>query len=253
MVNPASSDSSGKFSVRLGYSFLQGLFEGVNRSYFDADLKPGKGKKISYSRFGIFIQSSNDGGFINRTRYYGRYSRTIGLGNGHFISLGLGFGAITVTLKGSQSFSGGNSTVPDGYSGIWYYRKNIKIGISAEQITQSVLTPIQESFRLYPVFNMNAVYIAELSHNVKFNNHLYARREHDSDLSFDYAPVLLLSDIIQAGANFRFKRGIAIMAGVDTHTIGLGNISFMGSFLIGTRKLSTSADNKFEISARYFL
>jgi hypothetical protein len=251
LFNPASEDTSGRFALRIGNSALYGLFEGVNRRYFDLDFKPGNRKALSYSKIGILVQSNNDGPFIKRSRYYGRYSRTIAIGNEQYISVGLALGAVSLTLQGSQSVGGGTSTAIDGYAGIWYHIKQLRLGASVEQFTQSVLTPIQQHFRLEPALNFNAIYSLDLSPSITMHNHLYFRKETSVPGSFEYAPVLILAEVIQAGTNFKFQRGIAIMLGVNAHTLEYGTLSFMGSFLIGTRKLSTSADNKFEITGRY--
>jgi len=251
MFNPASEDTSGKFNLRIGNSALYGLFEGVNRRYLDLDFKPGSRKSLSYSKIGALVQTNNDGPFIKRSRYYGRYSRTIAIGSDHYISLGLALGAVSLTLNGSQTVGGGTSTAFDGYAGMWYHWRKLKLGASVEQFTQSVLTPIQQNFKLVPVLNLNGIYSFDLGPQVSMYNHLYFRKEYGSPGSLEYAPVLMMAEVIEAGANFKFKRGIAILLGINAHTLDYGTISFMGSFLIGTRQLSTSADNKFEITARY--
>ncbi|MBO9699044.1 MAG: type IX secretion system membrane protein PorP/SprF [Sporocytophaga sp.] len=251
MFNPASEDTSGKFNLRIGNSALYGLFEGVNRRYLDLDFKPGNRKSLSYSKIGALIQTNNDGPFIKRSRYYARYSRTIAIGREQYVSLGLALGAVSLTLNGSQSVGGGTSTAFDGYAGMWYHWRKLKLGASVEQFTQSVLTPIQQNFKLSPVLNFNGIYSFDLSPQISMYNHLYFRKESGNPGSLEYAPVLLMAEVIEAGANFKFKRGIAILLGINAHTLDYGTISFMGSFLIGTRQLSTSADNKFEITARY--
>lgn len=251
LVNPASVDSSDKFSVRLGHVALTGLFEGVNRSYIDADFKPGERSNPSFSRLGIFIISNNDGAFISRNRYYGRYSRTISIGNDQFISAGLALGIVSYSFKGSQSIAGGTSNAFDANAGLWYIRKKLKIGFSIQQIPGSIVRPIQQGFQLNPYWNFNAVYTTYLGSRVLFSNHLYFSKENRTPVLFEYAPVLLFSDIIESGVNLKYNRGIAVMLGLRSIIPGYGKLQAMGSFLMSTKNLSSSADNKFEISAGY--
>src|SRR4051794_37578744 len=68
MINPASNDSTGKFIVKVGDNTLYGLFDGVNRFYFDADYRPGRNTRNSYSRFGALVQRINRGSFIHTTK-----------------------------------------------------------------------------------------------------------------------------------------------------------------------------------------
>lgn len=251
MINPASNDSSGKFSVSLGHTALTGLFEGVNRQYFDADFRPGKIDNTSFSRFGLLVVNINDGAFISRSRYYGRYSRTIAIGKEQFISTGVSLGLISYSFRGSQAFAGNSSTAFDANAGLWYIRKQLKVGLSVQQIPRSVLQPIQQTFRLNPTWNFNLVYLFRLTSSVRITNHFYLRKESLYPYYFEYAPVFLLSEVIESGLNFKYRRGVSVMLGLRSLDPGFGKIRFMGSYLISTRELSNTADNKFELSAGY--
>lgn len=253
MINPASSDSSDRLRVSLGNIWLTGLFQGVSRMYFDADFRPGKRGSPSFSRLGIFIKNSNDGAFINRSRYYGRYNRTVAIGKNQAISLGLALGLVNYRFKGSYTFAGGSATAFDGNAGIWYLRKNLKAGISLQQFSRSIIQPSQERFQLNPIWNFNLVYSSFLSSQVQLTNNVFYRKETGSMSWFEYAPVFLFNETLQAGADFELHKGVAILLGVKTSVNGYGKLRFMGSFLISTHKFSSSGDNKFEISAGYSL
>jgi hypothetical protein len=252
LLNPASSDSSDRIQVSIGNRSLVGLFEGVNRLYVDGSLRlKHNPASTQFSRIGIMVIAYNDGAFIKRTRAYGRYSWSTQLGARSSISGGVAVGAVNYTFLGSQAGGGGSATAFDVNIGIWYLRRKLKIGISYQQMTSSAIAPVNQKFELTPYINLNAIYTSHVGAYVDLVTHAYVRLQSKDKYDVQLAPVFLIHDKFQTGVNLRYKRGIAILFGLKSISIGEGNIRFMGSFLFSTRKLANNFDNAFELSAGY--
>ena len=252
VLNPASTDSSDKVQVSIGNRSLVGLFEGVNRLYVDGSIRlKHNPASTQFSRIGILVIAYNDGAFIKRTRAYARYSWSTQLGARSSISGGIAAGVVNYSFVGSQAGGGGASTAFDVNIGIWYLRRRLKIGVSYQQMTRSVLAPVNQTFELAPYVNLNAIYTSHLSAQVDLLTHGYIRLQSEKKYDVQLAPVFLINQKIEAGVNLRYKRGVAILFGVRSISIGKGNLRFMGSFLFSTRKLANNFDNAFELSAGY--
>jgi hypothetical protein len=251
LINPASSDSTGKIQVNIGNRSLIGLFDGVNRLYVDGNVRINHHTAMQYSRLGALVIAYNDGAFINRTRAYLRYSWSTSISERASISAGISAGMVKYTFLASQAGGGGSSTSFDGNAGLWYIRPKLKIGISYQQFTRSELTPVNQTFLLTPYINVNAVYASYLSAHVLLTTHVFYRYESGSVFDIQAAPVFLFNDLFEAGINLRYKRGVAILFGLKSIHVGTGNIRFMGSFMLSTRKLANTLDNAFELSAGY--
>lgn len=251
LLNPASSDSSGKAHLRIGNRSLIGLFSGVNRLYVDGDVKIKHRSLNQYSSLGALVIAYNDGAFISRTKAYVSYSWTTRISSRSSVSAGLAIGVVKYTLLGSEAGGGGASTAFDGNAGLWYIRSKLKIGVSYQQFTRSALTPVNQTFLLIPYLNVNVIYASYISPYVLLTTHVFYRHQSMNVSEFQLAPIFLFNDVFETGINFRYKRGVALMVGIKNINIGQGNIHFMGSFLLSTRKLSNNLDNAFELSASY--
>lgn len=252
LLNPASSDSSDKVQVSIGNRSLIGLFEGVNRLYVDGSLRLKRNAvSTQFSRIGILVIAYNDGAFIKRTRAYARYSWSTRLGSRSSISGGVAAGIVNYSFLGSQAGGGGASSAFDVNIGIWYLRRKLKIGVSYQQMTRSVIAPVNQRFELVPYINLNAIYTSHLSAYVSLSTHAYVRLESEKKYDVQLAPIFLINEKFETGVNLRYRRGIAILFGLKSISIGQGNLRFMGSFLFSTRKLANNFDNAFELSAGY--
>lgn len=252
LLNPASSDSSDKVQVSIGNRSLIGLFEGVNRLYVDGSIRlKRRPESTQFSRIGILVIAYNDGAFIKRSRAYARYSWSTRLGARSSISGGVAVGAVNYTFVGSQAGGGGSASSVDVNIGIWYLRRKLKIGVSYQQMTRSVIAPVNQKFELLPYINLNAIYTSHLSAYVSLSTHAYVRLQSEKKYDVQLAPIFLIHEKFETGVNLRYRRGVAILFGLKSISIGEGNLRFMGSFLFSTRKLANNFDNAFELSAGY--
>lgn len=251
MINPASYDSTDRVQLSIGNRSLIGLFDGVNRLYVDGSIKLRHQRPGQFSRIGILVIAYNDGAFINRTRAYARYSYSAAVGARSSISAGAAAGIINYTFLGSQAGGGGSASSFDANFGFWYRRPKLRIGIAYQQMIRSVLTPVNQRFELVPYLNFNLIYDIYIGPHVLMSSHVYVKYQSSQYIDVQVAPIFLFYDKFEAGANFRYKRGVALLFGVKSIPIGNGHIRFMGSFLLSTRKLSNTFDNAFELTAGY--
>ena len=208
-------------------------------------------ESTQFSRIGILVIAYNDGAFIKRTRAYARYSWSTRLGARSSISGGVAAGVVNYSFVGSQAGGGGSASAFDVNIGIWYLRRKLKIGVSYQQMTRSVIAPVNQTFELVPYLNLNVIYTAHLSAYVSLSTHAYVRLQSDKKYDVQLAPIFLIHEKFQTGVNLRYNRGIAILFGIKSISIGAGDLRFMGSFLFSTRKLANNFDNAFELSAGY--
>lgn len=251
MINPASYDSTDRLQLSIGNRSLIGLFEGVNRLYVDGNIRIQHQSPSQFSRIGVLIISYNDGAFINRTRAYARYSYSTAVGARSFISAGATGGIVNYTFLGSQAGGGGSASAFDANFGIWYRRSNLKVGIAYQQMVRSVLTPVSQRFELVPYLNFNMIYDVYIGAYVLMSTHLYVRYQSPDYADVQLAPIFLFHEKFEAGVNLRYKRGVALVFGIKSISVGKGDIRFMGSFLLSTRKLANTFDNAFELTAGY--
>lgn len=249
-LNSASEDTI-KLKILVGNRTFTGLFEGVNRFYIDGVVKLKNKGTSQFSKLGIQAFRFNDGPFINRSRVYGRYSWSGRLGLNSSLSGGVGIGLINYYFTASQFGGGGSSTVIDANAGIWYLRRQLKIGLSYNQFTSSVLKPVNQLFSLKPYWNTNLVYTIDFNHQISLTTHLYYHLLSNFNQTIQIAPILNFYQYLVSGVNYQHNNGVAFIFGFQAIPIMEGKLQFLGSFFLRTKRLGTSADNVIEITGGY--
>lgn len=244
LLNPAAADTSYKFKIRGENRTQTGLFEGISKLYADADFKIRE--KEGRSQF-IGLQAVNfkEGDFINRSRLYGRYSWRTNLSEYSSLSAGAALGIVNYNFRGSQAGAGGSSTVMDGCIGIWYSWKRLYLGVAGQQILRNQLQPINQQFQLERYWNCNMFYSFHISHVLDFTPHLYTRLQKGTD-NVQVAGVFDIYDLVSAGVNLKYKRGVAFIAGIKNIKVGNSTFSLYASYLAGTNSPSILDDNAVE-------
>ncbi|MBY0425068.1 MAG: type IX secretion system membrane protein PorP/SprF [Cytophagales bacterium] len=261
LVNPSSSDFSGKQQVAasVGNRTLTGLFEGVNRIYadFDFSAKAGSGNKRKVSRnfhrLGLQWLNNRDGEYFQRNRIYGRYSWQMALSKNSSISVGVAVGVVNYAVASSSASGGGAATSPDANLGIWYMRKYAQLGVSFQQIFNNSLSPINQPIPLAQYFNFNGNLRTDLGRNSYLSTFAMVRYQNEMPFYGELASFLTIYKHFETGVNYRHGRGLAMLLGVQSVNIGIGELRFMASYLISTRNFSNVSDNVLEFSLGYTL
>ena len=71
------------------------------------------------------------------------------------LSAGISLGFINYALLTTQGGTGGSDFGPDGTLGIHYVRENTKIGFAIQQLFAPVLIPVNQSFKLNRLYNID--------------------------------------------------------------------------------------------------
>jgi len=244
LLNPAASDTSYKFKIRGENRTQTGLFEGISKLYADVDFKI-RDKEGRSQFIGVQAINFKEGDFINRSRLYARYSWRTELSESSSLAAGAALGIVNYNFKGSQAGAGGSSTVLDGSVGVWYSWKKLYLGFAGQQILRNKLQPINQEFQLDRYWNCNMFYSFQVTQFLDFNPHLYTRLQKGTD-NVQLAGIFDIYDLVSAGVNLKYKRGIAFIAGFKNLRIGNSGFSLYASYMAGINSPSILDDNAVE-------
>lgn len=253
LVNPASQENNERFAVRLGNRTLTGLFKGVNRFYADANLTLFARNENQQHSIGLFAMNNRDGDYFQRNRFYGRYSIQTKLTDLASLSAGISVGFVNYTFGSSVASAGGSSAAPDANVGLWYLREKFKLGASYQQIFSPQVQPLAQLFILNRYLNVNGIYRIDFGLNAFLKTHAYWKYEPNMPFYGEIAPILTVHEWLDLGVNCKYDRGVAVLLGFPKIPIGKGNLYFMASYLISTRKLSSQNDSVLEFALGYIL
>lgn len=248
LVNPANDDSTSSLKIRLGNRSLTGLFSGVNRIYFDADLSIKSKRYARVQSIGIQAINNREGEFFSKSRLYGRYSWQLKVSPGAVLSVGASIGFVNYAFRASSASPGGSSMVLDGNTGFWYLRKRFKAGLSMQQMFQGKLQPVNQSFTLNRFYNLNIAKFFPISPYLNLTTHLYSRFQNNEQepVTIELASVFEIQRKVEAGFNYRHKNGISFLGGIKAIKIGSLYMSFMASYMASMRDISGVNDNMVE-------
>lgn len=249
LLNPANQDSTYRLNLAAADKAQTGLFRGVNQIYLDADLRINPEKEV-FHFIGIQAINNREGEFINKNRLVGRYSWRARISQQSSLSAGIALGFVNYAFNTSQSGTGGADLQPDGSAGVWYLRKRISMGFSIQQLFNQPIRPVNQTFILARFYNLNFNYFIPISPYVNFRSHFYSKIHKDQPFSLSLAGLLEFQDKLEAGINYRIRRGISYIAGIKKIKISNSFFSFYFSYNSGNRIVNVS-DNALEFFIRY--
>ena len=246
LLNPANEDSASSLRLRVGNRSLTGVFQGVNRIYFDADAGLRTKRKDRFHSIGIQAFNSREGEFFSKSRLYGRYSWRTGLTANSALSAGVSFGIVNYAFRSSQASAGGSSSVADGNTGVWYLRRRWNLGVSMQQIFEQQLQPINQIFILNRYYNFNLTNFFPLGPHLDLTTHLYSRYQKGEPLNIEFASIVEIQRRVNAGFNYRHDRGIVFLAGISRISFGSLNMALMASYMASMKKVNRVTDSVLE-------
>lgn len=245
LLNPANTDTTYKYKAALDNKAQTGLFKGVNKIYFDGDLKLNSENKVVYHFIGVQVINNREGEFISRSRLYGRYSIRTRISSRASLSTGISLGLVNYSFKTSQAGSGGSDAAPDGNIGIWYLRETFTLGFSAQQLLNGKLTPINQEYELSKYYNFNLTKTFVIHPYINVHTHLYSRFQKNQSSNTSLACIFDIKEKLETGVNYRQKKGLVFVAGLKQINIGTSTCALYFSYLSDTKKIS-AGDNAFE-------
>lgn len=231
LINPASTDSSYSFKVRLNSINELGLLKNVRKFYLDSDIKVSANTPNAYHFIGIQAFNTKLGDYISQGRLQGRYAWFAPLSKKSAMSAGVSLGFVNFSFETTQGGSGGSDSGPEGSVGLHYIRaEGLTVGIAMQQIFTPVITPVIESFKLYRLYNV------DITQKIKFS----------SQLDISLFSVIQLSDI----GYYTYTMGL-LSTIADMGLIGINNYYLRKTTVnLGLQKINLY-DFHFSVIASY--
>jgi hypothetical protein len=168
LINPSTTDSSYSFKICVNNVNEIGIIKNVSRFYLDGDKRINSSQKNGFHFVGLQAINSKFGDYISRSSLQLRYSWVAQVSKKAFLSSGVSLGFINYAFLTTQSGTGGSDYAPDGMIGIHYVRQKTFIGFAIQQLFSPVLIPVDQSFRLDRLYNLDFSHRFDLG----FRNHL---------------------------------------------------------------------------------
>jgi hypothetical protein len=207
LINPAATDSSYLFKIRLTSIDELGLSRYVNRFNLDIDKRINTSRKNAYHFVGLQAFNSKIGQYISRSRLQFRYCWFTQLSQKAFLSSGISLGFINYAFQTTQGGTGGSDFGPDGALGLHYIRERTVIGIAIQQIFSPVLMPVSQSFKLDRLYNFDISQQFNISPRFDLTTYSVIQYTGQKNLNFNLGLKSNISDYLLIGLNnFSFKK-----------------------------------------------
>jgi type IX secretion system PorP/SprF family membrane protein len=252
-INPASIGSKAKLETSLGsrnhignFSSIATYFAGVSYS-----IKNPLKKEKPFSALGLKVDTDQEGKYIARSRFYLAYAFHFKILGDYYLSGGIDFGALNMSVKGTPSVGDKSEFVPDANSGVWFYKNDFYLGISINQIFNGRLQPYQEISQMRRHLNITAMKQFRINSFFAVRPSFLIRYPAYLNYNADYSIECDVADFI-GGFSLRHKLGGAFWLGVK-------NIGFFGGRLEAVLCYNTPLKsslinvNSLEIICRYGL
>ena len=245
IYNPSPTDTSYLFKFQLDNITELGIFNNIGRFYLDVDKKLGLSKLNDNHYLGVSVYNSKQGDFINRSRFHVRYGHENKIGSKTYLSTGATFGFVNYSFLTSQGGTGGSDFAPDGSIGFSIKHKNTSIGFAVQQIFNAVIIPVNQSFPLDRLYNINANRDFNISQQVSSSTSLVYQIKSTSASTFSLNQSILFHKLIYVAANYHSFNKISLNAGIKKFRIYTHHIDLILSYTSyrGDLKLK---DNAFE-------
>lgn len=246
--NPANISNDSNIFFQTGILQHTGAFKSIRTIYGLASFKI---KKNNLHNFGLQFISNKEGEYISKNYFYGRYSIKIPLNTHYQLSLGTSFGFVNYAFSGSSPYSSGADTKADANLGLYLCNKKYNLGYSINQIMNSSLKPIEETFTLSPYSTINADYTYNLNYNVYLKANLIAHLYSFSTINNNWALIVNHYNKVNWGAGFQSNRGLNYYFGIDKIPIQNDYLNFMFSYFTPVFDNPFNRFNLYELSVSY--
>jgi hypothetical protein len=201
LINPAATDSSYLFKIRFNAMDELGLIKYVNRYYMDIDKRIGTARSNSYHFIGLEASNSKIGQYIYRGRCQLRYSWYTQLSKRASMSAGISLGFVNYAFLTTQGGTGGSDFGPDGMLGVHYIRKNTIIGLGIQQIFAPVLIPVNQSFKLNRLYNIDISQRFRIAPRVKLTTYGVVQFSGQDNFAYSLGLMSDVADYVVIGVN----------------------------------------------------
>ncbi len=250
-INPASIGSTTKVEAMLGSKNHIGNFSAISTNFAGVFAAIKKSSQRPFNVIGLRFDNDQEGKYISRTRAYVTYAFHFRFVGNYYLSGGVDFGGLNLSVKGTPSTGDKSEYVPDANSGIWFYNKDLKFGISINQIFNGRLQPYQEISVLRRHFNITAQKTLKISSIFYLKPSFLFRFPSYINYNADYSLELDLADFF-GGISIRHRLGGAFWLGITRIRIGNGNLEAVLNYNTPLQKSIVNVSS-LEIVCRYGL
>lgn len=221
LINPAASDSSYSFNASFNNISELGLLKNVNRFYFDGDKKFSSTRKNEYHFIGIQTTNSKLGDYISKSQLQMRYSWYAQMSKKTFFSAGIAMGFINYAFLTTQGGTGGSDYAPDGSIGVHLMRSGLTVGLALQQIFTPVLIPVNQSFQLSRLYNLDVTKQFQLTSGLDVSMYSVMQVSDKGIYSYSMGMMSTIADLGLIGINNHFLRK-------TTASVGLKRLELYG-------------------------
>jgi type IX secretion system PorP/SprF family membrane protein len=254
LINPASLGVHASNEVLLGYQKPVSGFAGVSTYFCNISFVPYRLKSASKNKsiVGLRFYNDNEGAYINRMRFYGMYAFHTPINSRLNFSGGIDFGGMNFSVKSTPTTEGASTFNVDANAGVWLYNNNFHVGVSLNQLFNSILKPLEEKTKLPTHMNLSASKTILSNENVVIGPHVLVTFPYYDRISIRASLYGLFFNRFITVVGWNRKTNLSYMLGVSKIRV-LGNeMQFILSYNTSLSRASVSI-NQWEISFAYSL
>lgn len=246
LYNPAINGTYQHGIGKIGYLGHPGVFKKI-RSFYAAIYGKLPKKHGKSSQFlGGYVLNDQEGLLLQRTQVYLNYAWQTHLNKDLKLSAGTSLGVNSFLISGKTASTKGSDIHPDGSIGLWLAHEKYYFGLSSNQIFQSKLQPLQETFLLKRTYQINGG--IQVLNKKKINLFIHSQfRQLDNQLyDIDIALLANCWESVYIGLSSYFQRNIGFLIGLQQRIDQGYLIGFLSYHIPATQ--NHSQINTFEIT-----
>jgi len=212
LYNPASPVMHNKVLFQTGLLQFFSPYGGIRTFYgsFNYQINSRFKQSVGFNYIG-----DKEGDLISRNYLYAKYNITVPLNENYSLTSGISYGLASYSFNGTSPNSIGADSKPDGNLGLNLGHKKWNVGYALNQITNSELKPIDETYRLARFSTLSADYKWAINEKLNLKaftiNRFYAKNAINNELAL----LLQHQDFFSWGAGYKTQRGFTVYAGLD--------------------------------------
>jgi type IX secretion system PorP/SprF family membrane protein len=240
IINPASTGVRNKWEITSGRQQHGGAWKNVSSTFAAASFRFNDSTARKFQGAGVSFIADHEGLYLKRSRVNFNYAYHVPLTTKLALAAGISGGFFSYTVKSSSASISGSATSPDATLGLWFYSDRFFVGVAANQILNSSVTPLEETTRLVPHYNFMGGYAIKVNRSLFLNPQFVARYCSGLPFDFDAALVGTINNIVNAGVNYRHHKSVVPMLGFENLPLRNGIIKVMFSYAVPAGRI---ADN----------
>jgi type IX secretion system PorP/SprF family membrane protein len=250
IINPASCGQLGDLEIQIGRQQHGGAWKNIATTFTTGTCRIKKSKANNFHVTGISFMRDKEGEYLKQSRVYVVYAWHTKLTKKVSLSAGLTSGFFSYLIAGSNANVTSAATAFDGSLGLWLYTNNYYIGASTNQITNSELTPLEETTKLVRHYNVTGGFTQTINKNLTVTPRVLLRYCPGFPLDLDVSVGTSIKELVVLGINYRYNKSIVPYVGFEKVKLGNGNLRTMFSYAVPNGKTVNNIQT-YEVTLNY--